>query len=389
MKKIICILLAFLPLLAIAKVDKDKKEDNYNPKYLAGAVTLSQGKVVFVQTVQVPTLSKDAIYEKMLEWANERFQPQKGMQSRVVYTNKEAGQIAATAEEYIVFSSSALALDRTRIYYQFSMFASEGQFKLEMARIRYWYDENRNGGEKYTAEEWITDDMALAKKKTKLAPISGKFRRETIDLKDQLFKEATAAVSNQSLIAEANQPNPKETTTVAAAPIQNVQVSTKEEANTSTTAATPVVAVPAEVIPATPIQPTVQKKELTKINLNQLPANLNDIAASGRLTITAGEEEIEVKPEAWGGFGKLLNKDVAYTLIDQSRIAISLIMEHSDTYKISFYQAGSTEPVVVIDCKKSMKQELTSEELKSLNQQMDTTKKYTMYIGDITNCMMR
>lgn len=55
---------------------------------------------------------------------------------------------------------------------------------MTMTRIRYWYDENRDGGEKYTAEEWITDDMALNKKKTKLAPICGKFRRETIDLKD-------------------------------------------------------------------------------------------------------------------------------------------------------------------------------------------------------------
>ena len=58
---------------------------------------------------------------------------------------------------------------------------------MTMTRIRYWYDENRDGGDKYTAEEWITDDMALNKKKTKLAAICGKFRRENIDLKDQFF----------------------------------------------------------------------------------------------------------------------------------------------------------------------------------------------------------
>ena len=40
-----------------------------------------------------------------------------------------------------------------------------------MTRIRYWYDEARDGGEKYSAEEWIVDDMALNKSKTKLAPI--------------------------------------------------------------------------------------------------------------------------------------------------------------------------------------------------------------------------
>ena len=73
---------------------------------------------------------------------------------------------------------------------------------MTMTRIRYWYDENRDGGEKYTAEEWITDDMALNKKKTKLAPICGKFRRETIDLKDQLFQSATDALGQKVLANE-------------------------------------------------------------------------------------------------------------------------------------------------------------------------------------------
>ena len=377
MKKFICILLALLPLFAVAKDDKNKKEDNYNPKYLAGAVTLTDGKVVFEQTFNAPLVSKDAVYERLLSWAKERFQPEKDMHSRVVYTNKEEGQIAVMGEEYIVFSSSALSLDRTRIYYQLSMFVSEGKYKMEMSRIRYWYDENRDGGEKYTAEEWIIDDMALAKKKTKLAPICGKFRRETIDLKDELFGQAIVAVSGG-----VNQNAQSSATTIqtqVVTPVATQQAVTAQQVQTATQ---PVVT-PA---PAPTAAPTV-KKELVEINLNQLPSNLSEIAAAGRLTITAGEEEIEVKSEAWGGFGKLLNKDVAYTLIDKSRMAISLIMEHSDSYKISFYQAGSTEPFVVIDCKKTMKQELTADELKALNQQVDANKQYVMYIGAITRCM--
>ena len=373
-----------LPLFASANDDDHKKQDNYNPKYLAGAVTVTDGKVVFEQTVDVPSLSKDFIYEKLLKWANQRFQAKDGMTSRVVYTQKEKGQIAAMAEEYIVFSSTALALDRTRIYYQFSAFASEGKFTLQMNRIRYWYDENREGGEKYSAEEWIIDDMALAKKGTKLAPICGKFRRETIDLKDQLFKEATEAVSMQNVAVTQNTTSTVTTSSV----VTNVQTNTTSHANANTQTSTTVQPVTSQQV-AVAVHTATSKKELAEINLNQLPANLNEIAASGRITITAGEEEIEVKPEAWGGFGKLLNKDVTYTLIDKSRMAISLIMEHSDSYKISFYQAGSTEPVVVIECRKSMKQDLTSEELKSLNQQVDTNKKYTMYIGAITRCMMR
>lgn len=403
MKKFICILLALLPLFAVAKDDKNKKEDNYNPKYLAGAVTLTNGKVVFDQTFNAPSLSKDAIFDQLLTWANERFQPVDDMHSRVVYSNKEDGQIAAMGEEYIVFTSSALSLDRTRIYYQLSMFASEGSFKIEMSRIRYWYDENRDGGEKYTAEEWIVDDMALAKKKTKLAPICGKFRRETIDLKDELFKQAMLAVAvpssskmqtAEAVVSPANQvATAISAQTATSAQAATTQVQTVQTATPVQTVqpATPVQATkaPVQTAQTTPVAPTQlgAKKELVAISLNQLPSNLNEIAAAGRLTITAGEEEIEVKPEAWGGFGKLLNKDVTYTLIDKSRIAISLIMEHSDTYKISFYQNGSADPYVTIDCKKTMKQELTSEELKSLNQQVDGNKQYVMYIGAVTRCM--
>jgi colicin import membrane protein len=40
-----------------------------------------------------------------------------------------------------------------------------------------------------TAEEWITDKEAVNKKNTKLLPISGKFRRKTIDRKDFLFNK--------------------------------------------------------------------------------------------------------------------------------------------------------------------------------------------------------
>ena len=395
MKKIICILLAMMPLFAVANNDDKKNDnDNYNPKYLTGAVTLTDGKVIFQQTFNAPNMSKDAIYDQLANWANGYFQPKDGMNSRVVYTNKEEGQIAVAGEQYIVFSSSALSLDRTRIYYHLHMFASDGKYEMKMSRIRYWYDENRNGGEKYTAEEWIVDDMALMKKKNKLAPICGKFRRETIDLKDELFGQSVIAVSalfnQQTQTAQVATPVQTQGVTPAnAQQTQQVAVAqlSQQAAATQQTAAQQVQ--PSVDAPVAPVQSPAAPKALTEISLSQLPSNLSEIAAAGRITITAGEEEIEVKPETWGGFGKLLNKDVAYTVIDKSRIAISLIMENSDAYKISFYQTGNTKAYVVIDCKKTMKQELTADELKALNQQVDANKKYVMYIGAISKCMMQ
>ena len=68
-----------------------------------------------------------------------------------------------------------------------------------MTRIAIGMMKLGDGGEKYSAEEWIVDDMALNKSKTKLAPICGKFRRETIDLKDTLFKSIQDTLGNKVL----------------------------------------------------------------------------------------------------------------------------------------------------------------------------------------------
>lgn len=351
MKKLLFILLMCLPIAGMAK---DKK-DNTDPKYLAGAVTTIDGKVAFTNEINAPGLSKTDIFNQMLEWAKGRFKPDGKLYSQVSYSNKEDGTIAATAEEYMIFSSSALSLDRTRIYYQLLINTEDGKCKMLMTRIRYWYDEARDGGQKYTAEEWINDDMALNKKKTKLAPICGKFRRETIDLKDELFQSASAALGQKLLN---NTP-----TAAQSVPMQTLQ-------------------------PATPV--INASAELKEVGLEQLPANLNEIAAKGRITLTAANgEEIDIKAENWSGFGKMFNKNVSYLLIDQSRIAATALMEQSDTYKISFYTDNNTKASVVVECKKAMSQKMTADDLKSLNQNVDASKQYTMYIGEVTKTWMR
>ena len=159
MKKILFLMLLCLPFIAMAQTD---------PKYLAGAITMDDGKVSFKTEIQAPSLTKDQLYGTMLKWATERFKPEGKFNARVLYTNEDEGTIAAGGEEYLVFSSSALSLDRTRIYYQLFITCENGKCDIEMTRIRYWYDEARDGGEKYSAEEWIVDDMALNKSKTKL-----------------------------------------------------------------------------------------------------------------------------------------------------------------------------------------------------------------------------
>lgn len=376
MKKILLFLMAILPLFAVAKDNKD--DDKSNPKYLAGAITMEDGNIVFSKSIDVPSLNQKELYSNMLKWANERFKPEDQMNSKVVYTDEEKGEIVATAEEYIVFSSSALSLDRTRIYYHFLIEAKDGKCNLSMSRIRYWYDENRDGGERYSAEEWITDDIALNKKKTKLAPICGKFRRETINLKDELFQSVESLLGQHIL----------QNNTASNINSNNDNVNNANANNTISTgnAANNNVAIIANTGNETP---EVSDGTLHEVKVSEINTNLQDLASKGRITITVGEEEIDVTPETWGGFGKLFNKDVSYTLIDKSRMAVSLMMENTDTYKVSFYNANSTNANVVIECKKSMTQKLSAEELKSLNSSIDTSKEYTMYIGEVTKAMVR
>ena len=49
----------------------------------------------------------------------------------------------------------------------------------------------------YSAEEWITDKYCVNKKHTKLLPVSGKFRRKTIDRKDYLFNRFNTILNDR------------------------------------------------------------------------------------------------------------------------------------------------------------------------------------------------
>lgn len=67
----------------------------------------------------------------------------------------------------------------------------DGCCNFHLSRITYWYDdEDEDGGVKMIAEDWITDGNAFDQK-GKMKRFEGKFRRKTIDLKNQLIKELT------------------------------------------------------------------------------------------------------------------------------------------------------------------------------------------------------
>ena len=171
------------------------KED---PKYLAGAIQLNaDGKVEFVLDTQASGKSADEIYNIVFQYMSKLIKNEQNINSRIALVNrnnKNEQIIACIMDEWFVFNQSFISLDRTETKYQLVATISDNHLHLSMTRIVFNYEEGRSTGFKEPAENVITDKYALTKKKNDLAKIYGKFRRGTIDRKDQIFNNLTKLV---------------------------------------------------------------------------------------------------------------------------------------------------------------------------------------------------
>lgn len=178
------------------KTNKPLKTDD--PKYLTGAVPEIDGKVVFTLDKDVPGLSAGQIYEKTytaLEALTKDENQTEGI-SKIALVNKGEHIIAARCREWLVFADKALVLDRTLFNYTLIAHATDGHLNVTMERLNYQYETDRHdaAGLSVSAEEWITDKEGLNKAGTRLARKSGKFRKKTIDRKDEVFTALCKAV---------------------------------------------------------------------------------------------------------------------------------------------------------------------------------------------------
>lgn len=199
MKKIFIALIAMLPLTMMAqdntweKAEQEETEEvkvkvNPNEKYLKGAVPEVDGKVVFSTTIAAPGKTADEVYDIVEKYLRKMTGEKNQIQSSVVNADKGTHEILATFQEWLVFKSTAIILDQTRFFYVIQANCQDGSAHITLSHIHYLYDEHRKPL-RYKAEEWITDELAVNKKNTRLYPISGKFRRKTIDRKDFLFNK--------------------------------------------------------------------------------------------------------------------------------------------------------------------------------------------------------
>ena len=175
---------AALPVAAEAEDTKAAA----NARYLAeDAVPVVDGRVCWTQEFPMPGLSAAQVYDKMLVCLTAITQDkQHSEKSRIAISDKQKGDIVASMHEKMVMSSSFFSLDASDISYILHAICTDGKATVTMTRINYTYSDQRKNYQ-YKAEELITDHYAVNKKRTRLFPHYGKFRRHTIDLKNELF----------------------------------------------------------------------------------------------------------------------------------------------------------------------------------------------------------
>lgn len=187
----------FLLLLCVGFTTSAAAQNFSDPKYLAGAVPEENGFVIFRQTYDCPGKSQADIYDALEGYAKSLLKSKVHLvQCRITQMTPEEGVVAASMEETLTFKSTNWILDTARFFYQIAFVAHDGKFEVMLRRIHYIYEPMEVHGVEtgLAAEDWITDREAL-NKKGQLRKIAGKkFRRATIDRKDELFRGAYDAV---------------------------------------------------------------------------------------------------------------------------------------------------------------------------------------------------
>ena len=207
MKRIALLLLAVLPYVGMAQSgweipdmekktekkaperSKEKKEKtSIDPKYGIGAIPTVDGKVEWNITIPVKGKTAEEIFNKALETVSKatKDKGQSG-KSRITAVNRTENIIAAHFDEEMVFSNSTFAKDFAEFRYTLIITCKDAEEQVSLCRISYKYNVGRAEEEIMSAEEIITDENAINKKKTRFYKMHGKFRKKTIDRVEEVF----------------------------------------------------------------------------------------------------------------------------------------------------------------------------------------------------------
>lgn len=338
--------LCCLPLAAKAQTD--------DSKYLAGAVPEVNGKVVFSKEFNIPGMKQQEVFERSLGWMQQRL-AQNQNNSRVVLQEAGKGQVVGVSDEWMVFASTALSLDRTRILYQLFVTCADEHCRLEVSKVNYIY---REGKERYSAEEWIVDKYALNKDHTKLIRGLAKWRRHTVDLVDGLCLSLADALSAAPAL-------PKEET-AQAAEAPKAEKSVAASGTMTIVQKNQVNIAPAQT-PAVAPAPDEKMKAAAPIEGGMAacgglhPKDPNRMVKAGSLKLTDGRFVIVIgsdpfnmtmmTPGAGGSIGTYQGKQVVFTILSPDQPHD--LLDRAETYEVRFYPNGSNEPSHVFKCRKA------------------------------------
>ena len=335
-------------------------QTNPDTKYLVGAVPEVNGKVVFSKEYQIPGMSQEEVFDRVANWMEGRLALNKN-NSRVVLKDKEKGQLVGLSDEWIVFSSTALSLDRTRILYQLFVECQAESCRLEVNKINYIY---REGKERYSAEEWVVDKYALNKDKTKLVRGLAKWRRKTVDLMDNLCLELADALSAvrptpealAAAEAAAAEEQKKEEKSVATSGTMVINQRNRVEMSGGNAAANATAA-------ANAAANTRAAANATSAVVSNAPAAANAAATNapaaalnpseGRLVIVIGSDPFNMTmmtANAGGSLGTYQGKQVIFTILSPDQPYDQ--MERAESYEVRFYPNGANQPSLTFRCRK-------------------------------------
>ncbi len=156
-------------------------------QYLAGKVPLTaDGVVCFEHTFVSKTKSSQQVFDILKDKALQKAEETKLLDiSRILSESKDT--LVATICEPLYFKRKKWESDSTLFQYQYFVTKDNSSTTLRIWFISYCYEQNRESGFNYKAEEWITDKFALSKDGLSLLKQPGKFRKKTIDYIRQLF----------------------------------------------------------------------------------------------------------------------------------------------------------------------------------------------------------
>lgn len=280
--------LLFTLFITISTTTYAQIEQEDISRYLAGAVPVINGEVIFSDTTYFNNINKDEIYKLSGEWLKGYLAGFKNEKCRLAFSKAEDCHNVGLLERYIIFKQSALVLDRATMNCVIQTYAQDNRAIITVSKIKYVYDE-QGLISRMSAEEYITDKDGLNKNKTKLSFGFGKFRRKTIDAVDEIFASFKDYVSKLQTI--------------------NISVATATPVNNNI------------VISATPLTPankTTEKSKEEAIKSNResqllangykkitIDNNIADlIAADGLVAITNSNNKIVATEVSNGGVGE-------------------------------------------------------------------------------------